>query len=390
MLMWRGRSQRSVSVFSFAVFAANTLSFVVLAEEQATPVGDSHAPLVDDGADLDDIAWRGYHDAFRLLLEGEKADSLSILRLLVQRYPTHPSAPMAAQVLQLLETRPVGVTAATTAVPPDPTGPAATAPWQSYHAVFVALAQGLAPIDARARLRQIATVWPSSAAARRSQSLADIAAPSPKPLPLPLQPEFKEPPATIEPTPATRVGDLSGWITAGVLWGALVHPAYRATRDAGPTTAGSTISTPGFFVGLLPGRGSVAGGALFTYRKKAGFADGGYTGGDVGLWYVDFQGHVLPKRTWPLSLYGAFHMGSLSWTAPQSGYSSSEFTAGLGLGIRLAPIPHVAVLGEYRMTGLFEGTESYSCGGDTCTQTGSTDSSKYMHLFTLGVACSYF
>lgn len=205
---------------------------------------------------------------------------------------------------------------------------------------------------------------------------------SPEPLPLPRWPEFTQP---LAPAPTTRVGDLSGWITAGVLWGAVVHPVYRSTRDSSPSAAKDTTSTPGFFVGSLPGRGNFAGGALFTYRPGATFA-----GGKVGLWYIDLQGHVLPKGTLPLSLYLALHMGSLSWTAPNSGYSSSEFTAGLGVGAQFAPIRHVAVIAEYRLTGLFDESESYSCGNGQCSHTGSDDHSKYMHLFTLGVALSYF
>jgi hypothetical protein len=102
----------------WVVFGGN-LGSAAIAQEQQARVSDVKVPPADDRADLDDIAWRGYHDAFRLLLAGERSDALALLKLLLQRYPTHPSAAMATQVTRLLEApeKGVAVEATTSAMP---------------------------------------------------------------------------------------------------------------------------------------------------------------------------------------------------------------------------------------------------------------------------------
>jgi hypothetical protein len=181
------------------------------------------------------------------------------------------------------------------------------------------------------------------------------------------------------------IADLTGSLTAGVLWGAIVHPLYRPAYHQRPSTADSSATAPGFFLGVVPGRGRVAGGLLFAYRPAVD-----YSGGRTGLWYFDLQGHLLPKVGLPLGIYLAMHMGSVSWTAPSSGYTDSEFTAGFGFGIEYALIRHVTLLADYRITGLFEGTQSTYCANGGGCSSSSSDHSQFMHLFSLGVAASYF
>jgi len=181
---------------------------------------------------------------------------------------------------------------------------------------------------------------------------------------------------------ATRVEDLSGWITAGALYSLVVNPVVRADQHARPTTVSATAQGPGFFVGILPGRGRMAGGVLFSYLPEVAFE-----GGRVGLWYLDFQGHFLPSAQVPVSVFGGLHAGSLSWTTGT--YSDHEFTAGLGLGVRFSPLRHLSLVGEYRTTGLFHGTESRTCYNGDCSMS-SSDGSRYMHLFSAGLAVSWF
>jgi hypothetical protein len=174
---WSGRL-----CVSAGLILATSLSLAAMAQDVPASVDDNQPTTADDNADLNDIAWRGYHDAFRLLLLGQREDALAILSLLLQRYPTHPAVPLATQVVRLLDTGKKGEIADAASVSQAPDGdPAVPAPWRSYHAVFVALAQGLAPAEARARLGQVIVRWPGSAAAKRSQSLVAIASPTPHP-----------------------------------------------------------------------------------------------------------------------------------------------------------------------------------------------------------------
>jgi hypothetical protein len=187
------------------------------------------------------------------------------------------------------------------------------------------------------------------------------------------------------PLQSTGVDDLSGWLTAGALWTLVVDPVVRPAKGARPTSVDATTSGPGFFLGFLPGRGRIAGGVLLTYRPSTRFG-----GGRVGLWYLDLQGHYLPVLRAPVSVFAALHAGSLSWTSDASpAYSDSEFTAGFGLGMRYAPLRHLSLVGEYRATGLFHGADSMTCINGACSES-SEDQSKFMHVFSLGVAFSCF
>lgn len=192
-------------------------------------------------------------------------------------------------------------------------------------------------------------------------------------------------PGTSPPPVVSRIGDLSGWLTVGTTWGIVVDPVVRPQSGAHPKSLSATANGPGFFVGLLPGRERVAGGVLVGYRPPAAFPGGG-----VGLWYFDLQGHLLPNPRFPLSIFAAVHMGELSWNvdAPSPGYSGSEFTAGFATGLRFAIVRHIALVAEYRATGLFDGTMSTVCNSNGQCSESNESNTKFMHIFSAGLSWS--